>query len=237
MSIVTQKEHLIEPHAGDDKGAGSGQAFGGTSLEVTGLDNPLKKQLDGFAAIGIRLVLPCLQRRGQLLGRKQLAPMPGIERAVRQGADVVSPRVRQHLALDGLLELGYKADGRYVTVPPPGSVPSAVASDCSHRWPGFSLLVEARHDIRSLFNRDKRVGPVYLIEVDVTGLQAPQRVSDLPQQPGAGVIADHLAVSPLEPRLRSEDNFVALAYAATALPTISSKRPRMASRVIHVDCT
>jgi hypothetical protein len=79
--------------------------------------------------------------------------------------------------------IGYKAVGRYVTVPPHGSAPSAMASNCSHRWSRFSLLVEERHDIRGLFNRDKRVRPVYLIEVDVTGLQAPQRVFDLPQQP------------------------------------------------------
>jgi hypothetical protein len=62
MSRVIQKEHLREPHAGDDKGARAGQAFGGTSLEVTSLDKPLKKQLDGFAAIGIQVVLPNLQR-------------------------------------------------------------------------------------------------------------------------------------------------------------------------------
>ena len=60
MSMVIQKEHLIEPHAGDDKGAGSRQAFGGAGLEVTGLDNPLKEQLDGFAAISIQVVLPRL---------------------------------------------------------------------------------------------------------------------------------------------------------------------------------
>src|SRR4051812_34075360 len=57
MPMVVQKEHLIEPHAGDDKGAGARQAFGGADFEVTGLDEALEEQLDSFAAIGIQVPL------------------------------------------------------------------------------------------------------------------------------------------------------------------------------------
>ena len=71
MAMVVQKEPLIEPHTGDDKGAGARQAFGGADFEVTGLNNPLKEHLDGFAAIGIQVVLPRLRVRGQLLGGEQ----------------------------------------------------------------------------------------------------------------------------------------------------------------------
>ena len=75
MAMVVEKEHLIEPHASDDKGTRTRQAFGGAGFEVTGLSNPLKEQLDGFAAIGIQVVFPRLRVRGQLLGVKQ--PPPG----------------------------------------------------------------------------------------------------------------------------------------------------------------
>ena len=68
MAMVVKKEHLIEPHAGEDKGAGSGQAFGGTGFEGTGLDNPLKEQLDGFAPIGIQVVLPGVRGRAATAG-------------------------------------------------------------------------------------------------------------------------------------------------------------------------
>src|SRR5262245_63157356 len=85
MAMVIQKEHLIEPHAGNDKGPRPRQAFGWASFEVTRLDNALEEQLDGFAAIGIEVMLPRLRRRRQLLGREQPAAMLGI------GGDQLGP--------------------------------------------------------------------------------------------------------------------------------------------------
>src|SRR5262245_22925149 len=85
MAMVIQKEHLIEPHAGNDKGPRPRQAFGWASFEVTRLDNALEEQLDGFAAIGIEVMLPRLRRRRQLLGREQPAAVLGI------GGDQLGP--------------------------------------------------------------------------------------------------------------------------------------------------
>src|SRR5258707_14562344 len=73
MAIVLQKEHLIEPHTGDDKGARAGQAFGRAGFEVTGLDKALEEQFDRFATIGIEVPLPRLRVRRQLLGSEQPA--------------------------------------------------------------------------------------------------------------------------------------------------------------------
>jgi len=67
MTIVIQKEDLIEPHASDDKGTRAGQAFGGADFEVTGLDDALEEQLDGLTAIGIQVLLPRLRGHRQLL--------------------------------------------------------------------------------------------------------------------------------------------------------------------------
>jgi hypothetical protein len=73
LAIVIQKEHLIEPHTSDNKGAGARQAFRGAGFEVTGLKEALEEQLDGFAPIGIQVVLPRLRVGGQLLGGEQPA--------------------------------------------------------------------------------------------------------------------------------------------------------------------
>ena len=43
MAMIVEKQFLIEPDTGDDKGAGTRQAFGGARFEVTRLDNPLKE--------------------------------------------------------------------------------------------------------------------------------------------------------------------------------------------------
>src|SRR3954453_17649409 len=80
MPMVVQKEHLIEQHAGDDKGAGARQAFGGADFEVTGLDEALEEQLDSFAAIGIQVPLPRVRVNRQLLGSEQPAVLLGIGR-------------------------------------------------------------------------------------------------------------------------------------------------------------
>jgi len=78
MSMIVEEQHLIEPHTGDDKGAGPCQAFGRAGLEIAGLDNALKEQLDGFAAIGIQVVTPRFQEHWQLLGREQPTAVLGI---------------------------------------------------------------------------------------------------------------------------------------------------------------
>src|SRR5918996_2966262 len=77
MPMVVEKEPLIEPHAGDDKGARARQAFRGAGFEVTGLDEALEEQLDGFAAIGRQVVLPRLRVSRQLLGSEQPATVLG----------------------------------------------------------------------------------------------------------------------------------------------------------------
>ena len=58
VSIVVEKEHVIEPHTGDDKGARTRQAFRGAGLEVTGLADGVEEQLNRFAAIGIQGMFP-----------------------------------------------------------------------------------------------------------------------------------------------------------------------------------
>jgi hypothetical protein len=83
---------LVKPHTDDDKGARACQAFGGAGFEITGLDKPLKEQLESSAAIGIHGVLPCLGGGGQLLGPKQPDPRLRIE---RHESNPAKPRVPQ----------------------------------------------------------------------------------------------------------------------------------------------
>jgi hypothetical protein len=58
MAKVVEKERLIEPYTGEDKGARARQAFGGAGFEVTGLDEALAEQLDGFTAISVQVPFP-----------------------------------------------------------------------------------------------------------------------------------------------------------------------------------
>src|SRR2546422_11593246 len=57
LAVVTEKEHLIEPHAGDDKRTVSRQPLGRAGCEVTSLHNALKEQLDRLAPIGIEILV------------------------------------------------------------------------------------------------------------------------------------------------------------------------------------
>lgn len=70
-AVVVKKERLREPHAGDAKGAGARQAFGGAGFEVTGLNDALEEQLKSLAKIGIQVSFPRLRVRGELLGGEQ----------------------------------------------------------------------------------------------------------------------------------------------------------------------
>src|SRR4029450_1023001 len=75
VTIVREKEHLVEPYASDDKRTGAGHALRRTHFEVTGLDNPLKEQLNGFAPICIEVMCPRERRGRQRFGGKQPAPL------------------------------------------------------------------------------------------------------------------------------------------------------------------
>jgi hypothetical protein len=71
MAMVVEKERLIEPHTGEDKGTRTRQAFGGAGFEVIGLDEALEEQLNGFATISIQIPFPRVRVPRQLLGGKQ----------------------------------------------------------------------------------------------------------------------------------------------------------------------
>lgn len=73
MPIVIEKEHLVESSPGHDKSPATRQPFRRADFEVTGLHNPLEKQLNGLTPIGIQVVLPGVRIRRQLLGREQPA--------------------------------------------------------------------------------------------------------------------------------------------------------------------
>src|SRR5215213_8227316 len=80
MPMVVEKEHLVEPYAGEDKGTCAGQAFGRAGFEIIGLDEALEEQLDGFAAIGVEVAFPRVWVSRQLLGSEQPAAVLRIGR-------------------------------------------------------------------------------------------------------------------------------------------------------------
>ncbi|HXG21400.1 MAG TPA: hypothetical protein VNN62_20295 [Methylomirabilota bacterium] len=80
VPMVVEKEHLIEPHTGTDKGPPASQPFGGAGFEVTGLHNALKEQRDRLAPIGIEVALSRGGGEGQLRGREQPAAVLGTDR-------------------------------------------------------------------------------------------------------------------------------------------------------------
>jgi len=73
VTIVREKEDLIEPNTGDDKHASACQSLAG-QFEVTGLDNSLKEQLNGFASISIEVMFPRCAVAGNCWGVSSQPP-------------------------------------------------------------------------------------------------------------------------------------------------------------------
>ena len=71
MAKVVEKERLREPDTGEDKGAGTCQAFGGAGFEVTGLEEAREEQLDGFPALSRPVPFPRVRVLRELLGSEQ----------------------------------------------------------------------------------------------------------------------------------------------------------------------
>ncbi len=70
----------------------------------------------------------------------------------------------------------------------------------------LSLVEQHVHRVRRLFDRNQRVGPVDLIDVDVIGSKPAQGILDLAHDAGAAGIAENLLVLPLESRLGGDQD-------------------------------
>jgi hypothetical protein len=79
MPRVVEQEHLIEPHAGHNKGPAARHPFSRADFEVAGLHNPREAQLHGLTPISLQVVLPRLRVRRQLLGSEQPAALLCLE--------------------------------------------------------------------------------------------------------------------------------------------------------------
>src|SRR4029079_14351862 len=69
----------------------------------------------------------------------------------------------------------------------------------------LALLVERQHCLCGLIDRDQRLGPMHLIDVDVVGPQPAQRVLALAHDSLAARIAKNLTVTPFQPDLGGDD--------------------------------
>ena len=77
--------------------------------------------------------------------------------------------------------------------------------------PDLSLLVKLLHRGCGLFNWNKRVRPMNLIDVDVIGLQAAQRVIYFVGDPRFSRVAKQLGAPPLQSDLRRNEDLFPLA--------------------------
>src|SRR5882672_3874080 len=65
----------------------------------------------------------------------------------------------------------------------------------------LSLLEQCEHGFRGFFDRNQRIGPVHLIDVDVIGSKPAERILNLLQDAGAAGVARYFPAIPLESRL------------------------------------
>src|SRR5215475_190570 len=75
----------------------------------------------------------------------------------------------------------------------------------------FSLFIKLLHRSRCLFDWNKRVRPMNLIDVDVIGLQAAQRVINFIRDPRPTRVAKQLGLAPLQSHLGGNDDLFPLA--------------------------
>src|SRR5262245_10765853 len=77
--------------------------------------------------------------------------------------------------------------------------------------PDFSLFIKLLHRGCCLFNWNKRVRPMNLIDVDIIGLQAAQRVINFVSDPRFTRVTKHLGLAPFQSDLRRNDDLFPLA--------------------------
>ena len=150
---------------------------------------------------------------------------PAAQCAVSQGGEARFPAIGQELFLDLALEQIVRRlyDVQFGD--------SAKARDLQNREitdadsPDFPLVEKRLHRFCRLFDRDQRIGPVHLIDVDVVGAQPPQRVRRLAQDAVAAGIPEDLPILPLEPALVAMTTCERSLRSSMARPTISSEWP------------
>ena len=71
----------------------------------------------------------------------------------------------------------------------------------------LSLFVKPVHRLCCFLYRNQRIRPVNLINIDVIGLQAAQRVIDFLHDPRSSRVAKHLISAPFQPDLGRNDHF------------------------------
>ena len=125
---------------------------------------------------------------------------------ISQGCETRLPAIRQKLVFDLTLEqiVGRLDDVQLSDPAKALDLPDREIADAD--GPDFSLVEERLHRLGGLFDRHQRVWPMHLVDVDVIGLEPPQRVVDLAQDPLPAGIAKDFSVSPLQRRLSSDDD-------------------------------
>ena len=87
------------------------------------------------------------------------------------------------------------------------------------------LLEQRLHRVRGFLDRNQRVGPMNLIDIDVIGSKPAQGIFDLAHDAGAAGVAKYAAILPFESDLGGDNDAERSPPSAIALPTISSERP------------
>src|SRR6266516_4372320 len=131
---------------------------------------------------------------------------PAAQCPVREGGNALATAVRQHVAFDATLE---QVVGRlhHMQRRSPSELLDLFDREIAHAdRPNLPLPKERVHDFGGLVDRYQRIGPVNLIDVDVIGLQSPQRVLYFTQDPRSTRFPKNFVAGPLEADLRGHDD-------------------------------
>src|SRR5258708_24267011 len=75
----------------------------------------------------------------------------------------------------------------------------------------FPFLLEFQHRFSGFFDGDERVGPMYLVKVDVIRLQTPERSLDLLEDSFASCDSKYSVAAPFKADLRGNDHLLTTA--------------------------
>src|ERR1700722_6113284 len=131
------------------------------------------------------------------------------ECAIAQGCDAVGLAIGQNLRFNAAFEQVV----RRLKDMQRGHFPEAL--DLSYReiadadGADLALFVKRSHRLGGFLHRHQGVRPMNLIDVDVIGAQATQRLIDFSQDPLAGGVPIDLAVAPFQSRLGGDDGLSA----------------------------
>src|SRR5713226_2175582 len=126
------------------------------------------------------------------------AEQPTAERAIAEDSDAVAMAIGKDLRLDAALEYVIRrlqtVERRYL--PETLHLLYREVADADRADP--AKIIETAQRLGRPLDGDQRIGPVHLVEINIVGAQARQRIPDFPEDALVACVAEHLAIAPFK---------------------------------------